>query len=121
MDRAPYERRAWLALNGFGYDFLPVLGGIVLVAAGMKLAVVRYDEPAGLATAVFLAGGVAAYAIGLALFRWVLGSGPLLLLALIGILAVPTVWLGVAINPVAQISALVVILIAGIAADAAKS
>jgi len=120
MDRAPYERRAWLALNGFGYVFLPVLGGIVLVAAGMKLAVVRYDEPAGLATAVFLAGGVAAYAIGLALFRWVLGSGPLLLRALIGILAVPTVWLGVAINPVVQISALVVILIAGIAADAAK-
>jgi len=121
MDRAPYERRAWLALNGFGYVFLPVLGGIVLVAAGMKLAVVRYDEPAALATAVFLAGGVAAYAIGLALFRWVLGSGPLLLRALIGILAVPTVWLGVAINPVVQISALVVILIAGIAADAAKS
>ena len=120
MDRAPYERRAWLALNGFGYVFLPVLGGIVLVAAGMKLAVVRYDEPAALATAVFLAGGVAAYAIGLALFRWVLGSGPLLLRALIGILAVPTVWLGVAINPVVQISALVVILIAGIAADAAK-
>ena len=120
MDRAPYERRAWLALNGFGYVFLPVLGGIVLVAAGMKLAVVRYDEPAALATAVFLAGGVAAYAIGLALFRWVLGSGPLLLRALIGILAVPTVWLGVTINPVVQISALVVILIAGIAADAAK-
>ena len=63
---------------------------------------------------------MAAYAIGLALFRWVLGSGPLLLRALIGILAVPTVWLGVAINPVVQISALVVILIAGIAADAAK-
>ena len=120
MDRAPFERRAWLALNGFGYVFLLVLGGVVLVAAGMKLAVVRYDEPAALATAVFLAGGVAGYAVGLALFRWVLSSGPLLLRALIGILAVPTVWLGVAINPVAQISTLVVILIAGIAADAAK-
>src|SRR6202022_112573 len=61
MDRAPYERRAWLALFGFGYLFLLVLGGIVLVAAGMKLAVVSYDQPATLATAVFLAGGVAAY------------------------------------------------------------
>jgi len=121
MDRAPYERRAWLALNAFGYVFLLVLGGIVVVAAGMKLAVVRYDEPATPATAVFLAGGVAAYAIGLALFRWVLHSGPLLVRLLIAILALATVWLGMAFTPVAQISALVVILIAGIAADSAKS
>ena len=118
MDRAPYERRAWLALNAFGYVFLLVLGGIVLVAAGMKLAVVRYDEPGTLATGLLLAGGVAAYAIGLALFRRVLHSGRLLVRLLIAILAIPTIWLGVGITPAAQISALVVILIAGIAADA---
>lgn len=121
MDRAPYERRAWLALFGFGYLFLPVLGGIVLVAAGMKLAVVRYDEPATVATAIFLAGGVAAYAIGLALFRWVMHGGSLLGRALIAILAVPTIWLGVVATPVLQISALVGILIAGIAADSVNS
>jgi len=121
MDRAPYERRAWLALSAFGYLFLLVLGGIVLVAAGMKLAVVRYDEPATMATAVFLAAGVAAYAVGLALFRWVLRSGPVSVRILIAILALPTVWLGVAITPVAQITALVVILIAGIAADGATT
>jgi len=93
----------------------------VLVAAGMKLAVVRYDEPAMLATAVFLAAGVAAYAVGLALFRWVLRSGPVSVRILIAILALATVWLGVAITPVAQITALVVILIAGIAADVATT
>ena len=118
MDRAPIERRAWLALNAFGYVFLLVLGGIVLVAAGMKLAVVRYDQPAPVATAVFLAGGVAAYVIGLAGFRWVLGSGDLRVRVLIAVLAVPTIWLGMARTPVAQISALVLILIAGITADA---
>jgi low temperature requirement protein LtrA len=121
MDAAPYERRAWLALNAFGYVFLLVLGGIVLVAAGMKLAVVRYDEPATLATAVFLAGGVAAYAIGLALLRWVLHSGSLLFRVLIAILALVTAWLGITFTPVAEISALVVILIAGIAAEAATA
>jgi low temperature requirement protein LtrA len=121
MDAAPYERRAWLGLNAFGYVFLLVLGGIVLVAAGMKLAVVRYDQPATLATAVLLAGGVAAYAIGLALFRSVLHSGPLLVRVLIGVVALATVWLGMAVNPVVQISALVLILIAGIAAEAATS
>jgi hypothetical protein len=87
----------------------------------MKLAVVRYDEPATLATALFLAGGVAAYAIGLALFRWVLHSGPVRMRILIAVLALPTLWLGVAITPVAQISALAVILIAGIAADSATT
>jgi low temperature requirement protein LtrA len=117
MDRAPFERRTWLALNAFGYVFLLVLGGVVLVAAGMKLAVVGYDQPATLGTAVFLAGGVAAYAVGLGLFRWVLRSGPKLVRLLIAILALPTVWLGVAFSPVAQISALLVILIAGIAAE----
>ena len=69
MERAPEERRPWLAVQGFGYIFLPILGGIVVVAAGMKLAVVGYDEPATLATALLLASGVAAYAFGLVLFQ----------------------------------------------------
>jgi low temperature requirement protein LtrA len=118
MDGAPFERRAWMALNAFGYLFLLVLGGVVLVAAGMKLAVVQYDQPATLGTAVFLAAGVAAYAIGLALFRWVLHAGRVWVRIAIAILAAPTIWLGIASTPVAQISALVLILIAGIAADA---
>jgi low temperature requirement protein LtrA len=121
MDRAPDERRAWLGLNAFGYVFLLILGGIVLVAAGMKLAVVSYDQPATLATAVFLAGGVAAYAIGLAFFRGVLHSGSMIVRLVIAVLALPTIWLGIRFTPVPQIAALVVILIAGIAADAAPS
>ena len=118
MERAPFEKRSWLALNAFGYVFFLVLGGIVLVAAGMKLAVVRYDEPATLATAIFLAGGVAAYATGLALFRGVLHSGSLRARLGIAIVALPSIGLGVAFNPEVQISALVVILIAGTILDA---
>jgi low temperature requirement protein LtrA len=118
MERAPFAERAWLALNAFGYVFLLILGGIVLVAAGMKLAVVRYDEPETLATAVFLAGGVAAYAMGLALFRGVLHTGSLRVRLGIGILALPTIWIGLAFTPVIQISALVLILIVGSILDA---
>ena len=117
LDGAAFERRAWMSLNAFGYVFLLVLGGIVLVAAGMKLAVVSYNEPSTLATAVLLAAGVAAYAIGLVLFRLVLDSGRLVFRLLIAILALPTIWLGVGIAPAAQVSALVLIIIAGIAAD----
>ena len=117
LDGAAFERRAWMSLNAFGYVFLLVLGGIVLVAAGMKLAVVSYNEPSTLGTAVLLAAGVAAYAIGLVLFRLVLDSGRLVFRLLIAILALPTIWLGVGIAPAAQVSALVLIIIAGIAAD----
>src|SRR5260370_16030527 len=59
IGRAPEERRPWFAVQAFGYIFLPILRGIVVVAAGMKLAVVAYDEPAALSTALFLPSPVA--------------------------------------------------------------
>jgi low temperature requirement protein LtrA len=117
MDRAPEERRPWLAVHAYGYIFLPLLGGILVVAAGMKLAVVSYDRRATVATALFLAAGVAVYAVGLVLFRWLLHSGPLPIRLLIGILALPTALIGIALTPVAQLIAFVVILIAGVMAD----
>jgi low temperature requirement protein LtrA len=119
MERAPEERRPWLAVQGFGYIFLPLLGGIVLVAAGMKLGVVGYDEPATVATASFLAGGVGIYAIGLVLFRWLFHSGPISVRLAIAALVLPTALIGIAVTPLAQLAMVVAILIAGAAADAA--
>ena len=121
MERAPEERRPWLAVQGFGYIFLPILGGIVVVAAGMKLAVVAYDEPATLATALFLASGVAAYALGLVLFRRLFHSGPLGIRLAIGLLAIPTALVGIALTALAQVSALVAILVAGAIVDGAMT
>ena len=117
MERAPEERRPWLAVQGFGYIFLPILGGIVVVAAGMKLAVVGYDEPATLATALLLASGVAAYALGLVLFRWLFHSGALSVRLAIAVLALPTALVGVALTALAQVSVLVAVLIAGAIVD----
>jgi len=117
MDRAPEDRRPWLAVHAYGYIFLPLLGGILVVAAGMKLAVVHYDVPETTATALFLAAGVTVYMIGLVLFRWLLHSGPLSVRLAIGILALPTAFIGIAATPVAQLIVLVLILIAGVIAD----
>ena len=117
MERAPEGRRPWLAVQAFGYIFLPLLGGIVVVAAGMKLAVVAYDQPATVSTALFLATGVAAYAIGLVLFRWLLHSGPLGVRLAIAVLALPAALIGMSITPLAEIVALAVILIAGAMVD----
>src|SRR5205807_2479448 len=83
--------------------------GIVVVAAGMKLAVVAYNEPAALSTALFLATGVAAYATGLVLFRWLLHSGPISVRLAIAVLVLPTALIGIAFTPLAQLAAVVAI------------
>jgi low temperature requirement protein LtrA len=113
LEAAPAERKPWLALNAFGYIFVPILGGIVLVAAGLKLAVIRYNEPSTTAAAVFLAGGAAIYLAGLALFRWQIRVRPVFIRLLMAALAMSTALIGLWMTPVAQLAALVVILVAG--------
>jgi low temperature requirement protein LtrA len=110
---APQARTPWLALNAFGYAFIPILGGIVLVAAGLKLAVVLYGEPSTTAPAVFLAGGVAVYLVGLALFRSMIHVSPVAVRLTMAALAMVTILIGLRVTPVAQLAALVVILVAG--------
>ena len=113
LDTAQGVRKFWLALNAFGYAFVPILGGIVLAAAGLKLAVVRYNEPSTVSAAVFLAAGVAIYLAGLALFRWLIDAHGVAATILMGFLAVITTFIGLRTTPVVQLAALVVILIAG--------
>src|SRR3989441_2933698 len=91
LERAPRERRPWLALNAFGYVFPPILGGIVVIPAGLKLALVHYNQPATGSTAFLLAGGVALYLAGLVLFRWFLHIGPLWIRLLLVVLTLLTI------------------------------
>jgi len=113
LDLAAGSRKPWLALNAFGYAFVPILGGIVLVAAGLKLAVVRYNEPSTVSAAVFLAAGVAIYLAGLALFRWLIHAHSVPLTLLLGLLAIMTTFIGLRTTPVGQLAVLVVVLVAG--------
>jgi low temperature requirement protein LtrA len=117
LEAAPAERKPWIALNAFGYAFVPILGGIVLVAAGLKLAVVRYNEPSTAAAAIFLAAGVAIYLAGLALFRWLVDVRRVAVRLVMAALALITTFIGLRITPVAQLAALVVVLIAGNVAE----
>jgi len=109
----PLERAPWLALNAFGYAFVPILGGIVLVAAGLKLAVVIYNEPSTTPAAVFLAGGVAVYLVGLAIFRWLVHVQPVTVRLSMAALAVVTILVGLRLSATAQLAALVLILVGG--------
>ena len=119
LRQAAADRPPWLALFAFGYAFLPVLGGIVVFAAGVKDAVVRYDRPLAASAAWFLAGGVATYVAGLAWFRRLLRAGPVGPRLLIAAAVLPTAILGPALSPEAQLAALAVIVAGGLLAEAA--
>jgi low temperature requirement protein LtrA len=121
LDAAQGEHKPWLALNAFGYAFVPILGGVVLIAAGLKLAVVRYNEPSTVAAAVFLAAGVAIYLAGLAIFRWLIHVRSIAIRPVMAGLALLTAFIGLRITPVAQLAVLVVVLIAGNIAEARVS
>jgi low temperature requirement protein LtrA len=114
LDEASSARNPWLALFAFGYAFLPVLGGIIVVAAGVKQAVLRYDQPATAATAWFLAAGVAAYVAALVLLRAILDTGPLTPRLVVAGGALLTVVAGLAVSPEAQLGALTFVIGAGI-------
>jgi low temperature requirement protein LtrA len=111
---APESERAWMALYAFGYDFLMVIGGIVVLAAGIRLAAHTPTEVAGTATAWLLAAGTGAYCAGLGLLRAVLRSGnpaPRVALGLAVLLSVP---FGLEVSALAQLGAVAALLVAGI-------
>jgi low temperature requirement protein LtrA len=117
LHTASRERNPWLGLYAFGYAFLPVLGGIIVFAAGVKDAVERYGEPLAAETAWLLAAGVAVYVGGLAWFRQLLGIGRIgARLAIAGIV-LPTAGIGMAFSVQAQLGALAAIVVAGAAAE----
>jgi low temperature requirement protein LtrA len=117
LDAATSPRNPWLALFAFGYAFLPVLGGVIVFAAGMKRAITHYGQHATAATAWFLAGGLAAYVVGLVLFRLVLRSGPAIVRLAVAICMVPAVIVGLEVSAAAELAALVGVLVAGIVVE----
>jgi low temperature requirement protein LtrA len=121
LDRAPADRNPWLALFAFGYAFLGVIGGIIVVAAGVKQAVLTYNTPASAATAWFLAAGVAVYVAALASLRLVLHTGPVAVRLVTAGAALLTVFAGYEFTAEAQLATLTLVLVAGIGAEAATS
>jgi low temperature requirement protein LtrA len=119
LDAAAVERTSWLALYGFGYAFLPVLGGIIVFAAGVKNTVIQDGEPLAASTAWFLAAGVAAYLVGLAWFRRLLGIGPAGARLLLAGVVLPSAMVGLAFSPEAQLGALAALVIGGVLAESA--
>jgi low temperature requirement protein LtrA len=108
-----------LAIVTYGFTLFAALGGIIVLATGIKFAIAHHDEAASAATAWFLAGGVAAYIVGFVVFRRVLAIGPILTRLGIAAGAPATAAVGLGVTAEAQLGALVVVLFGGLSIETA--
>ena len=104
--------RAGAALRGFGYWHIPMLLGIVTIAAAERRGFSHPFASLEWRVAALLGGGVAIFLVGNALFRHELAIGRGLTEAIAAIAALATMPLGALVSPVAQTAALVVVLLA---------
>jgi low temperature requirement protein LtrA len=63
------DERAWLARDSYSYLHLPMVGGIIFVALGIKQTLAHVGDPLGTIPAVALCGGIALYLLGHNAFR----------------------------------------------------
>jgi low temperature requirement protein LtrA len=104
-------RRARAAVNGFGFWHLPLLLGIVTIAAAERSGLAHPFNALGWTRAALLAGGLAVYLAGDVLFRRALELGLSSPRAAAAVLAFVTLPLGAEVAATAQIGALLVLLV----------
>jgi len=105
METKAPERRARVALMGFGYAHMAMIAGIVVAAAGLERGVKDPFGPMPTVSAWNLAAGMALYIGGDIAYRRVLGIGPNLRRLAIAAAFFMTAPLGIALSGVAQLVA----------------
>ncbi|HTT54678.1 MAG TPA: low temperature requirement protein A [Streptosporangiaceae bacterium] len=117
MAGAPRPRRPALALSAYFYPHIPILLGVVGLAAGVKLTIGHAAQPHPAAQALAIGGGTALFLAGHAAFRRVLHLGaswPRLVTALF---ALATAALGATVAIEAQLVVLLAGLVVMLAAE----
>lgn len=114
----PQDRRWRLAMNAYYYAFLPMLLGIAYLAAGMKKSLGHLTEQLHTGPAVAVAGGVALFLAGDVAFRAVLRLTPLTYRATTVPIALTTALLGTHLSALAQLIALVALLVTMLTVEA---
>ncbi len=120
MTRAPAARRPSLAVEAFGYCHLPILLGIIAIAAALKSMTAQPFIAAALSRAVALGAGGAVFLLGEAWFRRTLGIGGSGRRAVAALLALATIPLGSEISAAAQLGALVAVFVGMLVAPSAR-
>ena len=124
MTRASSERRPVLALSAFFYGYIPLLLGLVAIAAGVLDAVLAVGKPgagfgphATLGQAALLAIGTALFLAGNVVIRGQLGIGPVRPRSVASAAALATTAVGVAAGLEAQLIVVAAVLVAPLIAE----
>jgi low temperature requirement protein LtrA len=120
MTRADPAARPALALNAYFYAYIPMLLGIVTLAAGVKEVIGQVDGSGSTVrypVALALGGGVALYLAGDAAFRHALRIGTQRTRVMAAAVALAVTAVGVLLSAVGEIALLTVIVAAALATD----
>jgi low temperature requirement protein LtrA len=117
LSAAAVDRRFRLAHNAYFYAYIPMLLGVIVIAAGVKRSIGHVTDRLEPGPALALAGGVAIYLAGDVAFRRVLGIRPVRYRAAAAVAALGTVVLGLRLAAAVQLVALIVVLVAMLGAE----
>lgn len=120
LKSATPEARPGLAMFGFGYGHMAMIAGIVVLAAGIKLALAHPEGELDPAGAWNLAVGLALYLLGDVIFRRVLGIGPSRLRLVAALLALPTALVGLRLGGGFQLGLCVLLMLALLVTEARR-
>ncbi|MGW2813901.1 low temperature requirement protein A [Streptomyces sp. NPDC001415] len=107
-----------VTMLAYYYSFVPMLLGVAVLAAGVKKSIGHLPEQLPTAPAVALAGGVTLFLGGNVAFRAVLRIAPLGFRAAGATAALATIPLGTRVSSLAELFALVLVLVAMLLAEA---
>ncbi|MEW1749609.1 low temperature requirement protein A [Streptomyces angustmyceticus] len=110
LERQDTVQRSRLALAAFFYAHVPMLLGLILIAAAVKKTIVHPYEPLAMAPSIALASGVTLYLAGIAWFHGILKIGPQrfhFTAALLAVMAIPVGHSGTAVAEVVLLGALI--------------
>jgi low temperature requirement protein LtrA len=103
LRQAPAPVRPRLVINAYGYAFMPILLGVVGLAAGVRRSIGHSLETLPLEPALTLAAGMALYFLGTVAFRRSLGLGPNRFRVAAAAVALASTVLGLRADAVAQV------------------
>lgn len=111
------ERRGLLTIAGYFYAAIPVVLGIVTMAAGLKLSIGHAGDSLQPGPAAALAGGAALFLAGAAALRRAFRIGPIRVRIAGALLAMSTIPLGTRVAAAVQLVALVLLFVALLAVE----
>jgi low temperature requirement protein LtrA len=111
------DRRGRVAIFGYGHTYVPLLGSVILFAAGAAEAIAHPTDHLHWGPALGIAGGAALYLVANTTLRAVVGVrfSPARLVG--AVLALPTAFLGVHVSSIAQLGALAAVMVLTLAVD----